>query len=98
MKAKHVKYEHDGVVHHEQIHFFCPGCKQIHAISPKIHSFNGNFEKPTFSPSVLITWGGQPNWCCHSFVRGGFIQFLGDCSHDFKNKTVELPELTEDMR
>ena len=28
---------------------------------------------------------------CHSFVTDGKIQFLDDCTHDLKGKTVELP-------
>ncbi|MBK5213378.1 MAG: hypothetical protein JJE55_06935 [Flavobacteriaceae bacterium] len=27
---------------------------------------------------------------CHSFVTDGKIKFLGDCTHDLKNTTVEL--------
>ena len=27
---------------------------------------------------------------CHSFVRNGMIQFLGDCTHELANKTVKL--------
>lgn len=29
---------------------------------------------------------------CHSFVTGGMIQFLGDCTHDLKGQTVPIPE------
>lgn len=29
---------------------------------------------------------------CHSFVRGGRIEFLGDCSHALAGQTVELPD------
>lgn len=32
---------------------------------------------------------------CHSFVRDGQIQFLGDCSHELVGLTVELPEWNE---
>lgn len=28
---------------------------------------------------------------CHSFVRDGQIQFLGDCTHQFAGQTVPLP-------
>lgn len=28
---------------------------------------------------------------CHSFVREGQIQFLGDCTHSLAGTTVELP-------
>lgn len=30
---------------------------------------------------------------CHSFVRNGRIQFLGDCTHDLAGQTVELPDM-----
>ena len=39
--------------------------------------------------------GGQTDFACfqcHSFVRDGAIQFLGDCSHALKGKTVPLPD------
>ena len=29
---------------------------------------------------------------CHSFIKDGQIQFLGDCSHDLASKTVDVPE------
>lgn len=34
----------------------------------------------------------NPESRCHSYVRDGKIEFLGDCFHDLKNTTVELPE------
>lgn len=27
---------------------------------------------------------------CHTFVRNGQIQYLGDCSHEYAGKTVEM--------
>jgi len=32
---------------------------------------------------------------CHSFVRNGQIQFLGDSTHRLANQTVALPPLPE---
>lgn len=32
---------------------------------------------------------------CHSFVRDGKIQFLGDCTHALANQTVDLPEVDQ---
>lgn len=29
---------------------------------------------------------------CHSFVTDGYIQFLSDCTHHLRDKTVEIPE------
>jgi len=79
--------------------FFCPGCNCDHGVwtSKKnklgaIWSFNGNMDKPTFSPSLLISSPGR-NYCCHSFVTDGKIQFLSDCTHKLAGQTVELPEI-----
>jgi hypothetical protein len=39
----------------------------------------------------------HPSLClvCHSFIRDGKIQFLGDCTHAFAGQTLELPEIEE---
>jgi hypothetical protein len=87
--------------------FNCPGCKFNHpvhvAYDPKEQTdnpkrthfpcwtFNGDLNRPTFTPSLLV----NPSWPqqrCHSFITDGKIQFLDDCWHDLKGKTVELPE------
>jgi hypothetical protein len=90
-KIKDAIYEHDGVVHMRQWHYMCPGCGYIHALSPDVHQFNGDYEKPTFSPSCLQNW--DPTRICHSFIRDGRIQFLSDCSHSLAGQTVDLPEI-----
>lgn len=101
--------------------FRCPGCEHLHAVrivpdgNKPCWGFNGNYERSTFTPSVLVTSGhhvpgygrgpgpycqfgcddpedGNPGCCsiCHSFVRDGQIQFLGDCTHHLANQTVAL--------
>ena len=57
-----------------------------------VWGFNGDLERPTFTPSVLWTTGHD---ICHSFVRDGRIQFLPDCTHALASQTVELPEIEE---
>lgn len=85
------------------IAFWCPGCDREHHVSVAPHpapwGFNGNAEKPTFTPSVLVTYDGAdagtdgaPPAICHSFVTDGRIQFLGDCTHALVGQTVDLPE------
>jgi hypothetical protein len=83
---------------------WCPGCKFAHVIYTKnapgkpVWKFDGNEEKPTFEPSLLCTWGdSEPTTekapvrhVCHSFIRDGQWQFLGDCTHELANKTVPL--------
>jgi hypothetical protein len=48
-----------------RVHFYCPGCEDVHAIvtgTPDGWGFNGNYESPTFTPSVLVRavqWGEE---------------------------------------
>jgi hypothetical protein len=80
--------------------FRCPGCGGYHTLrtllgdpsARAMWDFNGNLEKPTFSPSVLSRHS-TPEIVCHSFVREGRIEFLGDCTHELAGQTVELPEV-----
>jgi len=83
-----------------RIYFKCPGCKSDHVVndSPGRWTFNGDYERPTFTPSILVTYNGRdagvddaPPAVCHSFVTDGHIQFLGDCTHALAGQTVSLP-------
>lgn len=77
---------------------FCPGCKRTDTVWTAPHDnqavwgTNGDVDKPTFTPSILV-WPDEPKNRCHSFVKDGKIQFLGDCFHKLKNQTVDLPEI-----
>lgn len=77
--------------------FFCPACKEPHVIpttGPVAWTFNDSLDRLTFNPSVRHTSPPSP-YCCHYFIRDGNITFCGDCSHDMKNKTVALSEVTD---
>lgn len=88
------------------LHFRCPGCNGVHGVSVTgghAWGWNGDVDKPTFTPSVLVTYPANPNaseefkeWRterrCHSFVTDGRIQFLSDCTHALAGQTVDLPE------
>ncbi len=64
-------------------------------------TFNGDFDRPVFSPSVLSTceWGeDERKDVCHSWVgcngaQPGQIKFLSDCTHALAGQTVDLPDL-----
>lgn len=53
--------------------------------------FNGNFELPTFLPSILAL-GAQR---CHSYVTDGVISYLADSTHGAAGKSEALPEWPE---
>lgn len=108
-----VKVSSDG-----RLTYRCP-CGDTHVITRDTWQWNGDVERPTFSPSVLVTTGHHvPHgdrekngcWCsynaenhaapapfgcyrCHSFVRDGQVQFLGDCTHALAGQTVPLGEM-----
>jgi len=83
---------------YEGYSFYCPGCKHLHVFYTKHPkgvqwSFNGDFEKPTFSPSLRNRSNapGMPQ-VCHLFVRDGMIEFCNDSDHELAGKTVPLAE------
>ncbi len=85
----------DGTI--QQVWIFCPGCNTHHAFTTRHPTFapwkwNGSVGLPSFSPSMLVN-KDDPKTRCHSLVREGQIEYLGDCFHELKNKTVELPEI-----
>lgn len=61
--------------------FWCPGCKEAHAVRIRedgqnvggAWGFNGDYDRPTFSPSVLVRSGhfvpghkpGDSCWCTY---------------------------------
>ena len=57
--------------------FWCPGCNEYHTVnigpgSPS-WTFNGDYDAPTFEPSVLVrsghyvpSWSGKACWCSYN--------------------------------
>lgn len=76
--------------------FRCKGCKdRVHAVrleGPHAWTWNGSLDKPTIQPSIKTWSKNDGSDTCHSFVTDGKIQYLGDCFHELKGQTVELPE------
>jgi hypothetical protein len=109
--SKYLRKSSDGYL------FYCPACEGIHAYrvggdpARPQWSFNGNVEKPTFTPSLLCftTYGendgpdgkpqqlpnGRRRTLCHLFVTDGKIIYCGDNPHKLNGQTVPLPELPD---
>ena len=101
MKIKRVANQKKG---HYGWSFTCPGCGNHHVIPTEAFApqhnwaFNGNADKPTFTPSLRVSWtmGGPPTkHLCHSIITDGRIQFCGDCTHSLAGQTVDLPDIAE---
>lgn len=80
----------------DMVEMWCPGCHFIHYVDEK-WDFSGDVYVPTISPSILVRWQftGQEEQRCHSFIRQGQWEFLGDCTHDLVGQTVPLVPVTE---
>ena len=90
----------------------CPGCGCPHVIKHTssndgypVWGWNGNVDKPTFTPSVLVSWrvpSKNPDELddptkdvskiCHSYVVDGDMVFLTDCTHALAGQTVKIPD------
>lgn len=62
-------------------------------------TWNGSARRPSFMPSVLVTYdgpdagqAGAPPRVCHSFVVDGQMQMLADCTHGLAGQTVPIPD------
>jgi hypothetical protein len=84
----------------------CPASGHIEIPKDGRWIFNGDYERPSFHPSVNETRGkvdqtlaemaSDPNvWRNHVFIRDGHIEYLSDCTHEFAGRTVEIPALNE---
>lgn len=79
------------------------------SLGPGGWTWDRNLDRPTISPSIRvdgIQWAegkhfhkprhhveaGQPT-VCHSFIRAGRWQYLGDCTHDLAGQTVDMVPL-----
>lgn len=101
-----LKYHLDG-----RYSFFCKGCGYEHLIwtvAPNqggpTWTFNGDINRPTFTPSVNVTTGSfaEPTFIdppeipptrCHFFITDGKVNYLSDCTHHLKGQLIELDEI-----
>lgn len=77
----------------DQINFFCPSCDCYHGANSG-WQFNGDGERPTFSPSFRSR-GGTRLWegDCHLWVRDGHLHYCDDHGDPrFRGKVVPMEE------
>lgn len=88
-----------------RVMLWCPACDRAHWIHTDLWAFDGNLERPTITPSILVhavQWETQYEFhnprhavppgektVCHSFVKDGRWQYLADCTHAMAGQTVE---------
>jgi hypothetical protein len=69
---------------------WCVACEEHHAPIEGRWTFNGDLEKPTFSPSLVVR---GKNEICHSFIRDGYWEYLSDCTHGMAGQKVEMVDV-----
>jgi len=84
---------------HQVLQMWCPGCDDLHQIHVKgdgAWEWDGNLEAPTVSPSILVQRGNREgDRRCHSFLKAGVWQFLGDCTHALAGQSVPMVPLPD---
>lgn len=60
--------------------------------TPGHWTFNGDLDKPTFSPSMLA-YANNTHGRDHFFVRDGKIEYLSDCDHELAGKTIDMVDV-----
>jgi len=97
--------------------YWCQGCECTHGIvveGPGAWGWNGDVDRPIFTPSVLTTWKADPDAGpgfeeyrterrCHTFVgcsgaQPGEVIFLSDCTHALAGTVQPLPDLPAHLR
>lgn len=89
--------------------FWCPGCESAHFArtvpsttrAPEdnhVWTFNNNFEKPTFSPSILPRYAPEEKRTCHFFIVDGNINYCGDCTHKYSGQSIPMVDWDEYRR
>jgi hypothetical protein len=83
--------------------FWCEGCEMHHCVNTvlwrpngnPVWTFNGSRDKPTFTPSILVTVEDNPRRVCHSYITDGNMQFLSDSWHKLAGQTIPLRATTD---
>ena len=88
------------------IYVWCPACDTLTALPipgedgtlpqhGRDHwEWDGDLERPTLTPSIL-QHQTEVSPLCHSFLRDGRWQFLGDCTHHLAGQTVDMVPLPD---
>lgn len=94
----------------DHIAFWCPGCDEPHVIGVGPNGWTWDAASLTVSPSIKVSgvqWERTSNFhkpnhdveprsptCCHSFIRNGVWEFLGDSTHALTGQSTPLVDWT----
>lgn len=75
---------------------WCPACDSLVRISDA-WAWNGDVERPTFTPSLLTTTGAEDERVCHAYVTDGSWHYLPDSTHADAGRSLGMADLPDWM-
>lgn len=72
------------------VYFYCPACKMNHGGPLTMWTFNGNYEKPSITPSFRVRYGQDKQ--CHTIITDGYINYCTDCTHELAGQKIPMEE------
>ena len=101
--VRHITKHGEGTCLGQAVWIWCPGCQALHMPRFRCVEHGGPPSGPvwqgdpnsnpfTMSPSLLL-YETPVSPRCHSFIRNGQWEFLGDSTHPLAGKTVPLEPL-----
>lgn len=88
--------EADGTVSYW---LFCPACNDAHRITNRWQVDLTDPEAPTVTPSILVQGRDlEGPTVCHSWLRAGVWEFLGDSTHLLAGQRVPMVDLPDWMQ
>lgn len=76
--------------------FWCPACALAHTFRVPTWIFNGDFTRPTFSPSMVVRdlSGGAAVVACKLWLQDGYLTYSRESRrHKWGGRHVPLPHL-----
>jgi len=76
----------------------CEGNLESPTFSPSVLVTSGHYMPGWKGPKCWCTFRAEHPDCefecrrCHTFIRGGMVDFLGDCTHALAGQTLPLPD------
>jgi len=81
---------------HGRLFHWCEPCGELHPLPIDAGwTFNGDYERPTMTPSFL-QHGADPGQRCHYILTAGVLNYRADCSHALAGQSVPLFDLPAD--
>jgi len=104
MKLKPYTIDRGEVTEESGYQFWCRGCDTVHVLRTNaatitdaagahklMHTHDGNFEQPTFSPSYQTEPDAGKR--CQLFISEGKLKYQWNCEHELAGQEVDMDHM-----